>query len=170
MDVLDLELPISIGRLPGSEAFVTLDKMDGALAKKLALEVASMDPWARYPYPAEALVGYLEAYRPDAPRYVLRHADVIIGACGLQLAWLRGPYVQFLALLPAFQGKGYGRLVLDWVEACARDSECRNIWVLVSDFNERARAFYKSAGFRMVCDLPDLVRDGRTEILMRKRI
>lgn len=95
---------------------------------------------------------------------------MIIGALGLRLDWLRGPYVQFLAVLPANQTRGIGALILAWVERQALARAERNLWVAASDFNTGALRFYERHGFSRVADLDGLVREGRKEILLRKRI
>ena len=86
----------------------------------------------------------------------------------MRLNWLRGPHVQFLGILPAFQGGGIGALLLAWIEGQALGE--RNLWLTVSDFNREARAFYERHGFAVVAPLPGLVRDDRVELLMRKRL
>ena len=40
----------------------------------------------------------------------------------------------------------------------------------VSDFNVKARTFYERHGFVVVAPLPGLVREDRTELLMRKQL
>lgn len=86
----------------------------------------------------------------------------------MRLNWLRGPHVQFFGILPAFQRSGIGAILLAWIEAQAQGE--RNLWLTVSDFNLEARAFYERHGFALVAPLPGLVRDDRTELLMRKRL
>ncbi len=169
-ETLGPQLPIPVGKAKGSQLDVTFDAVSQTQAQELATQIAQMDPWAKYPYPADGIASYLEKQIPREPRYAIHCGDDLVGACGFQLNWLRGPYVQFLAILPKFQGNGFGGVILDWVCREARLKECRNVWVLASDFNSRARDFYKDNGFAEVCEIPDLVRDGRTEILMRKMI
>ena len=38
----------------------------------------------------------------------------MLGAVGLRLNWLRGPHVQFLGVLPGFQGDGLGATMLGY--------------------------------------------------------
>jgi len=139
-------------------------------AEQLGTAFAAIDPWARYPYPAAALAGYFAAQEPGAPRFALRCGGELAGCVGVRLNWLRGPYLQFLGILPDFQRRGLGALALAWVEAEARRGAERNLWVAATDFNEGALRFYERHGFMRVAPLPDLVRDGRTEILLRKRL
>ncbi len=140
------------------------------VAGALGAEFAAMEPWSVYPYPAAALAAYLATVEPGAPRFAVTLDGRIIGAAGLRLNWLRGPYLQFLGVAPPFQGLGIGAAVLAWLESEARRSGARNLWVAVSDFNGAAQRFYARAGFAEAARLDGLVADGRTEILMRKRL
>ena len=45
-----------------------------------------------------------------------------------------------------------------------------NLWVLCSDFNTGALAFYARHGFRQVTPLEGLVGEDLTEILLRKKL
>ena len=164
----EFKLPHSIGRAT-SGLQVEIDRIDQSLALKLGQTISEMEPWAAYPYPADKIARYLANFDARAPRYVLRSDDEVVGAVGLQLNWLHGPYIQFLAVLPPFQNKGLGALVLNWVDREAGDTKARNVWVISSDFNVGARAFYEKHGFVEVCEISDIVCDGRTETLMRKR-
>lgn len=139
-------------------------------AEALGEAFAAMDPWRSYPYPAAGLTAYLAKSEPGAPRFLIRSDRKSVGALGLRLDWLRGPYLQFLGVLEGFQGQGLGRLALDWIEGEARAANQRNLWVAASDFNQGAIRFYEREGYRAVAALDGLVQDGRAEILMRKRL
>jgi GNAT superfamily N-acetyltransferase len=149
---------------------VTAAPLDPALAPQLASVFAGMEPWAAYPYPAAQLAAYLAACTVEAPRFAIHHDGCLVGVVGLRLDWLRGPYIQFLGVLAGAQGKGLGTVVLAWVEAEARRSGARNLWVAASDFNAGALRFYERAGFHRIADLEGLVCDDRTEVLLRMRL
>jgi ribosomal protein S18 acetylase RimI-like enzyme len=134
----------------------------------LAERFAAIDPWAAYPYPPSGLAAYFSTEEPNAPRFVLTVGDAAAGAVGMRLNWLRGPHVQFLGVLPGFQGDGLGTRLLEWIES--QSGGQRNLWLTVSDFNHRARAFYERHGFVVVAPLPGLVREDRTELLLRKQL
>jgi diamine N-acetyltransferase len=139
-------------------------------AGPLADAVAALEPWRTYAYPAHKLAAYLARPEPGAPRFVLRREGEIAGGIGLRLNWLRGPYIQFLAVLPRFQCQGLGSAAIAWVEAQARAGDERNLWIAASEINAHARRLYERLGFREVAKLDDLVCDGRAEILYRKRL
>lgn len=149
---------------------LTLSALPPEACAGLATVFAAMEPWSRYPIGADELAGYLATIEPGAPRLALCAHGEIAGVVGLRIAWLRGPYLQFLAMLPAYQGRSYGEAVLTWLVTQASLDDADSVFVCVSDFNSRARAFYATHGFEVVGDLPDLVRPGRTEVLMRRRV
>ena len=144
--------------------------MTDADAGPLAEAVSALEPWRTYAYPADKLAGYLARHEPGAPRFVLHHEGKLAGGMGLRLNWMRGPYVQFLAVLPPFQCQGLGSALLAWVEAQAHAGGERNLWIAASEINAHARRLYERLGFREVAKLDDLVCDGRAEILYRKRL
>ncbi len=128
-----------------------------------------MEPWSRYPFSPEALATYFAGGEPHAPRFAVEVGGETAGAIGLRLELLRGPYLQFLGILPAYQRLGLGSLLLQWMEREA-GSSARNLWVCAADFNADAQRFYERHGFTRVALLDDLVQDGRDEVLLRKRL
>jgi len=46
----------------------------------------------------------------------------------------------------------------------------RHIYLCVSSFNSRAFALYQRHGFEKVSELPDLIADGYSELVMCKRL
>lgn len=136
----------------------------------LAAAFATMEPWRRYRCDAAELEAYAAQVEPGAPRLALLAGEHLAGLIGLRWAWLRGPYLQFLGILPAFQAQGAGSSVLSWLEREATARGERNLFVCVSDFNAPARRFYEAHGFREVGTLPHLVKHGLTEILLRRQL
>jgi ribosomal protein S18 acetylase RimI-like enzyme len=94
----------------------------------------------------------------------------VAGAAVVRPGWLRGPYLQFLAVVPEAQGRGIGGALLAWMEREARGAKERNLWVAASEINTGAIRLYERFGFRQIATLDDLAWDGRAEILMRKRL
>jgi ribosomal protein S18 acetylase RimI-like enzyme len=145
-----------------------LAPMDEAAAAHLGARMAAMDPWQRLGYAADRLLGYLGADSPALVRYRIDVGGELAGAMTVRWPWLHGPYLELLAVLPQAQGQGLGHALLGWLEAEAGSS--RNLWVVVSAFNPRARRFYARHGFVEVGTVPGLVRDGFDEVLLRKAI
>lgn len=161
---LRYELP-----LPGAAPLV-LAPLSASDAHRLGEEFAAINPWAAYGYPAASLGDFLAASEADAPRFALIVDEAIVGAAVIRCAWLRGPYLQFLAILPEAQRLGLGAAFVAWMEREARDANERNLWVAASQINAGAIRFYERHGFTEVAMLDDLVADGRNEILFRKRL
>ncbi len=162
-------LPITISAREAT-SLLTLDACDATAAQTLADQFAGMLPWSRYPFSAKALASYLAAQEAGAPRYAIFAKGQLAGALGLRFNWLRGPYVQFLGILPGYQGHGAGRAVMSQLIAEARAHGDRNVWVAASSFNADALRFYERLGFTHAALLDGLVQDGIDEVLMRLRI
>lgn len=139
-------------------------------AEALGVQFAGMEPWAKYASTPAALAVFFAQNEPGAPRFALRKGGELAGLAIVRMNWLRGPYLQFLGLLPAFQNKGLGGQFLDWLEAQAGADGHRHVWIMVSDFNTPARTFYARKGYEEIGAVPDVVKDGFTEILLRKRV
>ena len=133
---------LNIVQLPG----LTFEPMSRAAAETLAPLLANIDPWARYAYTAAALASFLAAEEVDAPRYSIAVDRAIAGAVSIRKNWLRGPYLQFLGILPPYQNQGIGGSVLNWFENQACEASAQNIWVAVSEFNARALSFLRDTG------------------------
>ncbi|MGE5477462.1 MAG: GNAT family N-acetyltransferase [Bacteroidales bacterium] len=139
--------------------------LTAADAAALAPLLAEMDPWRRLGFSAAGLAAYLGRDDAALTRVVLECGGRAAAVLALRRPWLRGPYVELLAVLPEAQGGGYGRRLVEW----AAGQGGGNLWACVSAFNHAARAFYARAGFTEVAALPDLVMDGADEILLRRR-
>ena len=148
---------------------ISLAPIPPETAAHLGRAFAAMEPWSRYPFTPEALTTYFAGGEPHAPRFVVEVNGETAGAIGLRLELLRGPYLQFLGILPAYQRLGLGRLLLDWMEQEAGPAT-RNLWVCAADFNVDALRFYERHGFKRTAVLDGLVQDGFDEVLLRKRL
>ena len=149
---------------------IALEPIPKAAANTLGQALAAIDPWARYPIGSEVLTAYLGCKEGSAPRYLIRVDRTVAGAIGIRENWMRGPYLQFLGLLPQYQRDGIGRLVLAWFEGTARERGDGNLWVAASDFNTAAVRFYERHGFVRAALLDDLISDGKCEVLLRKKL
>lgn len=152
---------------------IVLQPMSVEDAASLATAFSTMSPWSRYPFTPDTLQSYLTEEEAGAPRFAV-HVDggatPAVGALGLRTNWLRGPYIQFLGLTEPFQNRGIGAALLGEVETQARQAGAQNVWVMASQFNDRALDFYRRFGFFPVARIDALVTADQTEVLLRKRL
>lgn len=150
---------------------VGLKPLETEVGEHLARGLSAISPWRDYDLGSEHLASFLGRGEPGAQRYAIFVGGAVAGAAIIWPNWLRGPYLQFLGLLDSHQGLGVGACVLGWLEKTARQRATnRNVWIMVSDFNIRARAFYRRQGYEEVAPIPDVVKDGMGEVLIRKRL
>lgn len=148
---------------------LTLVSPDDAVA--LGTMVARMEPWLSYPgITHDTLTAFLAEVEQGAPRFAIRHQGEIGGTMTIRTKWFRGPYIHLLALTPALQGRGIGSTLIAFVEAQARASNQRNLWVAATETNTGAVRFYERHGFVRTAAIDGLVADGITELLLRKRL
>ena len=84
------------------------------------------------------------------------------GFCGLY------PYLALIGAAPRARGRGVGHFLLAEFEAMARVQGAGRVALMVSDFNEKAQALYRSLGYWELGRLPDAVRKGISELVLIK--
>jgi GNAT superfamily N-acetyltransferase len=151
-------------------AGLALRTLSAADVRPLAAMVAAQDPWVSYPITAEQLARFLAEVEPGAPRFKVEHEGSAAGVLVVRTNWFRGPYIQLLALDPTHHSRGIGGRLIAFVEMEARRWQERNLWVAASYTNHGALRFYERHGFVRTAAIDGLVRDDRTEILLRKRL
>lgn len=104
---------------------------------------------------AEVLLGYHQD-RPVAFAVFFHNFSTFLGKPGLHL--------EDLFVIPEMRGKGFGRAMLGYLAALARERKCGRFEWAVLDWNEPAIGFYKGLGavpmtewttFRMAGDALD---------------
>jgi GNAT superfamily N-acetyltransferase len=160
------EKPLAAERY--SLASCNLQLMDDQSARAISSILAFQDPWQRLGYTEEGLFRYLTRTDPSLNRHAVVVSEESAGVICVRYPWLRGPYIEILAVFPPHQGKNLGKALIAWIS-----DECRglsnNIWTTVSSFNAPALSFYKNIGFNEIVQLPDLVASGFSEILLQKK-
>ena len=125
-----------------------------------------------YGIAAEKMVSWLEAalQRPEAELHVARLGEAIAG-----FSWVivdggfdRTPYLRLLAVDDRYHRKGVGRALMDAMEE--RHAVHRDLLLLVTQTNRKARRFYESLGYQKVGLLEDYVKEGVHECIYRKSI
>jgi ribosomal protein S18 acetylase RimI-like enzyme len=138
---------------------------DRAWAARL---MADSDPWKTLRRGYDACLAACET-----PSDVLEIAEAGGQRCGFVLVRPRGvagaPYLVSIAVVETVRGQGVGAALLAHVEA-AYGPRSSHLFLCVSSFNARARAFYVRHGFEAVGEFKDFIIPGADEILMCKRL
>ena len=79
------------------------------------------------------------------------------------------PYIHIIAVKEEFRSLGIGKKLLRYIEEAYCKSSSK-LFLVVADFNPRARKFYLSYGYNEIGCIPDLYKKGVTELLMMKEI
>ena len=153
--------PIELG--PARLVVLVAESCPGVAAK-----IAAIEPWSAMNYPADRLARFLATPDRGASRYLIEVDGVEAGAMSVRSPWLKGPYLELLALLPPFQRRGLGTTLMGWFEREAVKLGARNLWVCASSFNDGALRFYCRHGFEPATTFQGLVADGYDEVLLRK--
>jgi len=143
------------------------------LTKKETVTVAQtleqMEPWFTLKYSAKTISNYLYHSEQSLFKYGIIVSQQVVGVVCIRYPWLRGAYIELLAVYHSQQGQGLGREIINWLETELRQkTKLRNLWALVSSFNHEAQHFYHKTGFVEIGQLDDLVVAGYNEILLRK--
>jgi ribosomal protein S18 acetylase RimI-like enzyme len=126
----------------------------------------------RYELSAASLLRVLEAE--------LERGDEVLvveeGGAPVGFAWFlsRGTfggaaYLRLIALQPGLESRGHGAGLLAEMERRLQP-RTRNLFLLVSHWNEAARRFYAAHGYREVGRLPGYIRSDTDEIICHKRL
>lgn len=133
----------------------------------IAGRLAGIDPWARIGRSAAAFEIAMTRPSPGAHRFALRCKGAPVGYLALRWPFMRGPYIETIAVFPEMQGRGLASRIVTWMENQVAD-EASNIWLCVTEWNTGARAAYAALGFVEIGPIPDLVASGQSEIFMRR--
>lgn len=157
------------GRSGADSASLVFRPMRADEARPIAARLVEMAPWSVLGATVAGLESYLASDDPCLERIALERQGVLLGLVTVRERWLRGTYLELLAVLPEAQGQGIGAAVIAWLSARAVPTR-PNLWVTVSASNLDAQRFYRREGFEPIGPLEDLIKTGQTEILMRLRL
>ncbi len=132
----------------------------------IALLLAS-DPWTTLGYTRADWDRYFNPLPQDRDTFVAERSGAVVGVAVLRSKFLRGDYLELLGVSMAARQSGIGRLLLTHAESIAFQRG-PHLFACVSDFNQRARRFYRQQGYREVGEIPGLLKPGFSEILLHK--
>ena len=90
--------------------------LDQRSCASLAAGIVAMEPWSVMNYPADKLAAFLASPDAGAARYVVSVKGAEVGVVSVRHPWLKGPYLELLALLPEAQSQGIGSSIMAWFE------------------------------------------------------
>ncbi|WP_312441558.1 GNAT family N-acetyltransferase [Lacrimispora sp.] len=76
-------------------------------------------------------------------------------------------YLHLIAVKEEYRGKGIGKKLLEFIEDMLFKTRDK-IFLLVGDYNPRAKIFYEESGYKHLGTIPSLYRKGIDEYLMMK--
>lgn len=146
---------------------LSVRKATARVARLQGAWIASLQPWQGLGYDAAGLASFLGRAAAEGQVRVARARGNVLGVLVLQPAVLLGSFISLLAVRPEVAGQGVGRALIEHAQT---ETFVHRRWLFVSaDADNRAAlGFYRRLGFARVGRLPDLVRAGRTEILLRQ--
>jgi [ribosomal protein S18]-alanine N-acetyltransferase len=147
---------------------VTVRPAEAADREFAARLMAGTDPWITLGRGYDACLA-----ATTTPTDVLDIAEIAGERCGFVLVRPRGvagaPYIVSIAVVERYRSHGVGAALLAHVEDAYRDRSA-HLFLCVSSFNPRARAFYERHGFEAAGVFKDFVIAGADEVLMHKRL
>lgn len=149
---------------PGGWAIVPL--RDEGDAESCARIMSSSEPWITLGRDHAKSLAIVHAEPQDA-FVALDDAGAVAGFVLILMEGAFTGYIRSIGVRADSRSRGVGEALMAFAESHVfRRSP--NVFLCVSDFNVRARAFYERLGYTVVGPLPDYVAAGHTEWIMRK--
>lgn len=112
----------------------------------------------------------LRAFEGHSKEVLLAESgNQIIGFAIIQTSGTFNGYIQTLCVSEKNRGMGIGKKLLQYCENRIHEYS-PNVFICVSSFNKGAIKLYYEYGFRLVGELENFVKDGFTELLLRKTV
>jgi Acetyltransferases len=125
------------------------------------------DPWITLEMNYEQC---LKAFEGDYKEiYVVETENIIAGFVIIQTCGTFSGYIQTICIDEAYRGKGFGKKLLQFCEERILKFS-PNVFICVSSFNKGAIKLYYEFGFKLIGELENFVKEGFTELLLRKTV
>ena len=132
-----------------------------------ALMMSKTDPWITLGMNYHQC---LKAFEGDFKEiYLISSGKDIAGFVILQVCGTFSGYIQTICIDENYRGKGLGTKLLKFCEERILKFS-PNIFICVSSFNKGAIKLYYEFGFKLVGELDNFVKEGFTELLLRKTV
>jgi [ribosomal protein S18]-alanine N-acetyltransferase len=132
-----------------------------------ALMMSVTDPWITLDMNYDQCLQAFEGSSKEI--YVIRYRNEIIGFVIIQTAGTFAGYIQTICINKDNRGHGYGKKLLQFCEERILKIS-PNVFICVSSFNQGAIKLYYNFGFKLVGELENFVKDGFSELLLRKTV
>jgi ribosomal protein S18 acetylase RimI-like enzyme len=146
------------------EILLTTESMD---IEQSARMMAGTDPWITLGIDYERCQKAFDG--PCKEVYILKVDGELAGFVILQICGSFKGYIQTLCIDNRLRGRGLGTKMLQFCEERILKIS-PNIFICVSSFNKRALELYQDFGFKLVGELENFVKEGFTELLLRKTV
>ena len=132
-----------------------------------ALMMSETDPWITLGMNYDQC---LKAFEGDCKEvYIVSYENDIVGFVILQVCGTFSGYIQTICMREDNRGKGFGTMLLEFCEERILKFS-PNVFICVSSFNKDAIRLYYKFGFKLVGELDNFVKEGFTELLLRKTV
>lgn len=132
-----------------------------------ALMMSATDPWITLQMDYGQCLNAFEGEFKEI--YIIEYENNIAGFVILQIAGTFSGYIQTICIGETFRGKGLGKILLRYCEKRVLKIS-PNLFICVSSFNKGAIKLYNEFGFKLVGELDNFVKEGFTELLLRKTV
>ncbi len=145
-------------------------KLEKSDIDSVARIVAETELWQKYGLNfKKARVRFEKGLQRGADIYIAEIENEIVGFIWYvpDGAFDRSGYIELIGVGKNFRGKGVGQKLMKFVENLFSPE---SIFLLVSDFNEKAQKFYSHLGYKKVGEIEDYVVEGITEFIFYKKV
>ena len=125
------------------------------------------DPWITLDMNYEQCLKAFEGACKEI--YVIETENVVAGFVIIQTCGTFSGYIQTICIDEPYRGKGFGKKLLQFCEERILKFS-PNIFICVSSFNKGAINLYYEYGFKLIGELENFVKEGFTELLLRKTV
>lgn len=132
-----------------------------------ALMMSKTDPWITLEMNYEQCLKAFEGECKET--YVAEKEHVIAGFVIIQTVGTFSGYIQTICIDKAYRGRGIGKKLLQFCEERILKFS-PNVFICVSSFNSGAIKLYYEFGFKLIGEMENFVKEGFTELLLRKTV
>ena len=148
-----------------NEKITIYQTSDPLIWSTCAMMMAKTDPWITLQLDYYQCLKAFDG--PSKEVWVVQIEKEIAGFVILQIGGTFKGYIQTICVDEAFRSKGIGKRLLQFCEERILKIS-PNIFICVSSFNKGAIKLYEEFGFKLVGKLDNFVKEGFTELLLRK--